>query len=396
MNKRYQSIFLSVSLFFSFNVLQAKTQMEEKKEEPLPQIKILIKQDSQGALIESKGGFTISNPESGKKLSSGNKGKRCYLQPLPDGIKWGEGFPGVYQIALSGQSKNDTFLVDGVEYEGSLTVYEIDQHISIINQIPLENYLKYWLSEQFDGEHLDMKLLKSLAIIKRTQLYYTLAKNKNAFWQIDASRSNFLGYSQSQLDSYIDEAVDSTQAVILTYNYKPFYPEWTQHSAGATANYQMIFRKNILSPGGVEAPYARKDREKSLWTFSLQKSQFAQLLKTNRITAIDTFEDKQSGRIYAIRIKDGVQSHDFDYFSFQKLLGEKYLKSNLFTVKLDRDQVKFEGYGEGHGVGLCLYSANEMSKKGATVEQILLDFFPNTLLQEVKKLDFSKDGLDDF
>ena len=96
--------------------------------------------------------------------------------------------------------------------------------------------------------------------------------------------------------------------------------------------------------------------------------------------------------------KPGMSREAFiaHYETHHRLIGEKYLKSNLFTVKLDRDQVKFEGYGEGHGVGLCLYSANEMSKKGATVEQILLDFFPNTLLQEVKKLDFSKDGLDDF
>jgi stage II sporulation protein D len=392
----YTSIFLSVSFLFSASLIDAKTKAKELQSDPLPSIKVLIRQDAPGALIEAKGSFSILNPENSKKLSSGSKGKRYYLHAMTDGIKWGEGFPGIYQILLKGEDKKDTFLVDGIEYEGSLTVFDIDEQISIINEIPVENYIKYALAEQFDGEHLDMKILKSLSIILRTQFYYQLTKNKDAFWQIDGSKTGFLGYSQSKIDRYIEEAVDSTKAVILTFNYRPFLAQWTANSAGSTASYPMIFRKNILSPSGVEAPYARKDKEKSLWTFSIQKNQLAQLVKTNRITAIDTYEDKNSGRIYALRIKDGIHSVDFDYFAFQKLLGPNLIKSNLFTVHLDKDQVKFEGYGDGHGVGLCLYSANEMAKKGATVEQILLDFFPNTLLQEVKKLDFSKDGLEDF
>lgn len=395
MHKRYPSVLLSVSLFISAFNLDAKSTQPEPTD-TLPLIKVLIKKDVSGALIESKGAFIVSNPENQKKLSSGGKGKRFYLHSLTDGIKWGEGFPGVYQIAIKGEKKEDTFLVDGIEYEGTLSIYDIDQQISIINELPVENYLKYIMTEQFDGDHLDLKVLKSLSIILRTQLYYNLTKNKDAYFQIDSSKSTFLGYSQVGIDKNIEEAIDSTKSIILTYNYRPFCAQWMMHSAGSTTSYPMIFRKNVLSPSGVEAPLARKDREKSFWSFSMQKNQFAQLVKTNRITAIDTYEDKGTGRVYAIKIKDGVHSVDFDYFSFQKLLGHQYIKSNQFTVKLEKEVIKFEGYGEGHGVGLCLYSANELAKKGSTVEQILLDFFPNTLLQEVKKIDFSKEGFEDF
>ncbi|NBO23893.1 MAG: SpoIID/LytB domain-containing protein [Chlamydiae bacterium] len=392
---RYHSVIFGVSLLFTATAF-SKVQNKEKIVEPPISIKLLLKKDTPGVLLESKGAYSIINPENSKKLSYGNKGKRSYLYAMADGIKWGEGFPGIYQMVLSGQTLKDTFLLDGIEYEGNLSFYDIDQQISIVNEIPLESYLKSLLREKFDGDHIDLKVLKCLAIIFRTQLYHTLSKNKEAYWQVDLTKSQFLGSSQNKSDPYIEEACDSTKSVILTLNYRPFYAEWNENSAGATASYPMIFRKNVQSPKGVEAPLAKKDKEHFFWTFSMQKNQLSQLVKANRITSIDTYEDKSSQRIYAIRIKDGTHHIDFDFFNFQKLLGENYIKSNLFTVKLDKDEVKFEGYGQGHGVGLCLYSANELAKKGASVEQILLEFFPSTLLQEIKALDFSKDGLDDF
>ena len=158
----------------------------------------------------------------------------------------------------------------------------------------------------------------------------------------------------------------------------------------------MIFRKNIASPIGVESAVAKKDREKSQWSYALSKTQLAELIKADRVATLDTFEDPFSKRVYAIRIKGDDRHYDFDFFSFQRLIGSDLIKSNNFQVAIDKETVKFQGFGRGHGVGLCLYSANEMAKKGATVEEILLAFFPNTLLQEVKKLDFSQEGFDDF
>jgi SpoIID/LytB domain protein len=400
-----RNILLATLLITSVNLsgLEAKVKPTSKSkqkqqiiEPKAPTIKVLIKKDTCGALVESKGKFEITNPQTQKILSSGNKGKRYYLHAQEDGLRWGEGFPGVYQIKLSGSTPNDTFLVDGIEYDGTLEIFDVDHQVNIINEITVENYLKHWMGYLFDGEHTDQKVLKALSIVLRTQLYHTLLKGQNAFWQIDGAKTNFLGHSGALLDKYIDEAVDSTKTVILTYHYKPFSAEWTKHSAGMTATYPAIFRKNILSPLGVEAPLARKDREKSRWSFTIPRTEFAQLVKTNRISGIDTFVDNFSKRVYAVRINDGHHHVDFDYFAFQKLLGLPQLKSNEFTISLEKDHVRFDGYGSGPGVGLCLYSAEEMSKRGDSVEQILLDFFPGTLLQEIKSLDFSKDGLDEF
>lgn len=396
MTNRLFLLATSIAISLQFSTIEAKAKPTPKIQGEEPLIKVLIRKDAPGALIESKGRFVVVNPQNQKTLSSGNKGKRYYLHAQDDGLRWGEGFPGIYQIKLKGVSDLDTFLVDGIEYNGALEIFDIDHKVNIINQISVENYLKYAMTELFDGQHMDQKVLKALAIIFRTQLYHLLLKGQNAYWQVDAEKTGYVGYSHSKLDPLVEEAISSTKSVILTYHYRPFSAEWTKHSAGSTAAYPAIFRKNVLSPSGVEAPFARKDRQKTRWSFAIPKQQFAQLVKTNRVSGIDTFVDHTSNRVYGVRIHDGNHKVDFDFFALQQLLGSRALMSNEFTAVLDKDQVKFEGYGDGAGVGLCLYSAQEMSKRGDTVEQILLEFFPGSLLQEVKTLDFNKDGLDDF
>jgi SpoIID/LytB domain protein len=395
--KQYCFITGCMVMLLSHSLLVGKTPHAAKpleKEEAC--IKILLQQNAPGLLLESKGSCNVYDPASGKKLSSSFKGKRYYLHAARDGLKWGEGFPGIYQLAIQGEKPQDTLVVDGIEHEGCLNVYAINQQVSAVNRIPIESYLKTVMSSQFDGDHHDLKVLKAVAIAMRTKLYYLAAKNKNAFWHIDHTQERFLGCSNAMIDRYVDEAVESTCSTILTFNYRPFSAEWHPHSAGITAGYPMVFRKNIASPIGVESAVAKKDREKSQWSYALSKTQLAELMKTERVVTLDTFEDPFSKRVYAIRIKGDDRHQDFDFFSFQRLIGSDAIKSNNFQVVIDQETVKFQGFGRGHGVGLCLYSANEMAKKGSTVEEILLAFFPNTLLQEVKKLDFSQEGFDDF
>jgi SpoIID/LytB domain protein len=53
-------------------------------------------------------------------------------------------------------------------------------------------------------------------------------------------------------------------------------------------------------------------------------------------------------------------------------------------VQLKGDDLVFTGYGEGLGVGLCLYSAKALAEKGQKATEILNAFFPETRLEKVK------------
>ena len=90
--------------------------------------------------------------------------------------------------------------------------------------------------------------------------------------------------------------------------------------------------------------------------------------------------------MYALAASDGQTSHQIDFIRLQKALGAARLKSSDFTVKVSGEQIVFSGFGEGHGVGLCLYSANQMAERGEKAQKILSTFFPETKLVNVRSL----------
>jgi peptidoglycan hydrolase-like amidase len=100
---------------------------------------------------------------------------------------------------------------------------------------------------------------------------------------------------------------------------------------------------------------------------------------------IDLFIDKPSSKVYGARIKERSGAYvDFTILDLYDKLSPQ-LKSSDFTISMTTDLITFEGYGSGMGTGLCLYTSQEKGKKGATMQEILSDFFPFTYLQKIEK-----------
>lgn len=112
----------------------------------------------------------------------------------------------------------------------------------------------------------------------------------------------------------------------------------------------------------------------------IPKKTLANLLDVSQVKGIELFVDQPSRKVYGLRVKDGQSSQDFDFFSLQQALGANHILSSDFTVALKDDSVTFTGYGRGHGVGLCLYSASALAQNGENALKILSKFFPETYL----------------
>ena len=345
-------------------------------------IKVLLHQMSSGVLFEAKGPFKVINPENGKKVSSGRRGKRFYLYPHKEGIKWGENFLGIFQLQFLPASAETTFLLNGVQYRGAIEIYHLENHLNIINEVDIESFLKSALSDQFK-EIYPSNVMDAIAIVARTDAYYRPLSNPHAFWHIKASDCGYKGIGLTFQNLALEKAIENTRYLIMTFQGRPFPATWTENCAGKTASYQSIFRKNIDTPAGVKAVFAAKKRKQSRWGFSIGTQELAKTVKINRITAIDLFVDHFSNKVYAIRMHDGMHTEDIDFISLQKKLGKHHLRSNDFSVSIKGNKATFEGYGEGKGVGLCLYSALQMNNRGDEAPKILNAFFP---LTEVKKM----------
>jgi stage II sporulation protein D len=64
------------------------------------------------------------------------------------------------------------------------------------------------------------------------------------------------------------------------------------------------------------------------------------------------------------------------HLSVGRALGWELVRSKLYEARLEGEQAVIEGWGAGHGVGLCQTGAEERGKAGHSWTQILAAYFP--------------------
>jgi stage II sporulation protein D len=381
-------IFIAVGLFIGhlgFSAIEIPNAIEKIHPPMSPRnIQVLLEKDSDGVLLEVKGPYHIFNPHDGSRVASGLLGKRFMIHELDNGLKWGEEFPGIHQIYIKPRSKETSIFVDGIQYSGAIAIFGISGHINVVNDLDIEDYVKAILAPQFNAS-TEREVLSALAILTRTDAYYNAIRFKDSFFHVIASEVGYQGSALSIPDSPNDKAVETTKHLILVHSLHgknlPFAAAWTENSAGKTAAYQSLFRKDGFAPDrGVEAPHAALARQESKWTYTISKRHLAQALDIPQVKSLELFTDQSSNKVYGLRIKDDASSYDFDFFALQAAIGKNHLLSSDFAVTVKDETVLFSGFGKGHGVGLCLYSATALAQNGENAIKILAKFFPETYL----------------
>lgn len=353
-----------------------------QKEKPAT-IKVLIDKQKPKIFLEAKGRHYVYNPQNEYLLTSGASTNRHTLTPTESGLKWGELFPGIFQIRLVPADAQSTILVDGIEYRGCVEVYDFKGKLYVVNEVDIERYLKSIMTSQFINE-IDEEVMDAVAITARTNAYFLVTRKMEAPWHVDAQEVGYQGYAVTLQNLHVDRAVNNTRHMVMTYHGQPFPTSWTRDSAGKTADFSSIYRKDVEAPKGVEAPFAAHDREKHAWNFSISKQDLAKALGAAKINGFDLYQDKKTQKVYGARVKDGAELRQFDFTKLQKALGAARLKSNDFNILVQGDQIVFKGYGEGSGVGLCLFSASAMADKGEKAPKILAAFYPETQLENIR------------
>jgi SpoIID/LytB domain protein len=349
-------------------------------------IKILLEEKLDGILLETNGNYKLVDLKDNSIIARASGKTRHYLSSYEKGIKWGKEFNRIFQCKIIAKDDQATFLLDGIQYKGSLEIYLIGNKLYLINEIGIEEYIVSSLSKEFALKNYFPATYESLAIIARTKIYHKLMHSKNKFFTFKANSSEFLGYSYNLVNSPIQRAAEATKDLMLTYKNKPFCAFWTEHSAGQTANYSTILRKKTPSPEGVFVAYSQKEKLASRYRFTISKQDFCKYLGILNFKSINLFCDKISNKIYAVQIRTSKKTIELPFLTFQKLIGKNELKSNCFEVKSKNDSLIFEGYGEGLGLGLCIFSANEMASRSENSPRILKYFYPQTSLVKISQI----------
>lgn len=184
----------------------------------------------------------------------------------------------------------------------------------------------------------------------------------------------------------IQEAVEDTRGIIMTYNMEPIEPLYHSTSGGRTENAEDVFSNAKPYLKSVASPY--EERSPVLTdTKSLAINDFINTLKSQR-NAIDLRERNLTSQIQIIERSAGgrvkrvkIGNEEFTGSEVRQIFD---LRSANFTIEIRENNIIFTTRGYGHGVGMSQWGANGMAEQGHNYEEILKHYYQGITLSKLK------------
>ncbi|EKE28058.1 MAG: Csp protein [uncultured bacterium (gcode 4)] len=134
-----------------------------------------------------------------------------------------------------------TWKVNDNKFRWSITIRNENWNIVIINELPLEDYLK-WLAEISNDENQE-KAKTILVAARSYALWYTSLENRKFPWKPYDGSDNpdefqkYLGYSFETRSNNIWRLVEDTNWMVIKYSWKLIKPWYFNQSNGKTKSY---------------------------------------------------------------------------------------------------------------------------------------------------------------
>lgn len=204
---------------------QIKKTFNGKDKEGIPKIKVLIGDRLESAAIEVQGTYNIYDPFKDKRVATRFASKSNMMEPVTDGIRWGEIFPDLYQIKIVPDKKETVIIVNGLQYIGPVYIYNIENRLSVVNEVEVEDYVRSVLSAYFD-EPIENEALNAVSIAIRTEASYQVASSGSSFWHVNGQKSGYFGYGVTQKPNNVESSIKATNHLILSST-SPYYGRLT-------------------------------------------------------------------------------------------------------------------------------------------------------------------------
>jgi stage II sporulation protein D len=246
----------------------------------------------------------------------------------------------------------------------------------IVNEIPFEEYVAAVLAGESLGFRSD-ESLKAMAVAVRTYASHFLNRHENeAFNFCDTTHCQ--DFRITAITDRLRKAANDTRGQIITYDGQPISSYYHEDCGGITE---------------ARSPYLQQlndkfcvSRGRKRWTAELTALDLKSALGVTNTSAIEIIERTNSGRAQRLRIT-GLDTRVVTAEAFRLAIGRKLgwdkIRSDLYELRVSGNRFIFEGYGAGHGIGLCQDGAAVMGEQGFTYDQILAYYYPNTRLLHV-------------
>lgn len=273
-------------------------------------------------------------------------------------------------------------LLSGINYRGIIEVWKGERGLYIVNEVPLEEYIKGVVSAEV-GSNWEIEALKAQAVVARTYAVYQMINNNKKPFHITASVLDQV-YKSGNVSKDIEKAVEETKGEILTYEGEPIIAFYHSTSGGMTEDPVEVFGKSYPYLKPVET--SCENSPYYIWEKRIHLSEMEKASGINGIKEIYINEITASNRARNLKFITENGEYIVVAKDLRKNLGWDRLPSTMITnISKDKDFFIFEGKGYGHGVGMCQWTALDMAKKGMNYKEILAKFYPNTTIQLYEK-----------
>jgi stage II sporulation protein D (peptidoglycan lytic transglycosylase) len=274
--------------------------------------------------------------------------------------------------------------VNNREYPGALEIMKGGDGLTLVNELPLEDYLAGAVKAEA-GDKMPLEMLKAQAIVARTYAAYHRRLNAEKAYHLVASTLNQQYVGRVPADSVVWTAVRETAGQVLLWQGELFPAFYHTDSGGYTEDPRVVFAASnmpALKPVRVEFP---SESPHQRWRLELPLAELSAALlrggiSIGRVVALDVLERSVSLRVARIAVRGTAGTVTLRGNDLRRLVGYDTLKSTLFAVAVVGPMARFVGRGYGHGVGLDQWSAKTMADQGYAAQRIVLYYYPGATL----------------
>ena len=272
-------------------------------------------------------------------------------------------------------------------YRGELTISADAQGLSVINHIPVEEYL-YGVVPREMPHTWEMEALKAQAISARTYVLYIKEKSGDKPFDVEATTSSQMygGYPAER--ERTTQAVNATRGRVIAYQGDLIVAYFHADSGGHTEDAGNVWGMNLPYLKGVPDDFSTHTPNSS-WEVYLPFAEMRNRLTRSgidvgSITDIKPEAQSASGRTLALALGSTKGTAKMTGNNFRIRVGAEKLKSTLFHAEPFKNGVRFRGKGYGHGVGLSQWGAQTMALKGYSANDILNHYYRDVNIVSLK------------
>jgi len=349
-------------------------------------VRVAIFQDISSFRLKINGSYEIINSGDNKALSRG-RNLNTTVTVFNDGILLGNVLAKTNKLFIKPYYP-ESIAINGRIFRGDIQIIKDDTKLTVVNHIGLEDYIK-GISVRETSHYWPLDSLKAEVIVFRTFALYKMQESARKDFDLTCDVYSQV-YSGRAAERYrINKAADETRGLVLTYRGKIFPAFYHATCGGNTEDAALFWKIDIPPLKGVVCKFCQGSPHFK-WHSVLTRNEIRDALvkggyKIDYVKDIAILGRDKSGRITDLKITTGKKDIKISGRDFRDAVGANVIKSTNFQVNIIDEDVVFEGFGWGHGVGLCQWGAYFMAKEGYDYKQILAYYYPGSEISSIAK-----------